>query len=97
MMNFCLKPIKPNHESWEVSTIRGQAVRVLALNANLARDKVANATRIPVAVARPKYAKIELPKSPWELPDVTSCEPDASRPPPADHVLTDDGTLLPCK
>jgi hypothetical protein len=39
--------------------------------------------------------KIEFQKSPWELPEVTSCEEDPGEPVPPNDFLTQDGMTMP--
>jgi hypothetical protein len=75
-------------------------MRVLAYDCTEARSKAATATEKLEGSefqSKGRYAKIVPQQSPWELPDVTSCELDASAAPkPAiNHIVTEDGTQLP--
>src|SRR5271166_4133367 len=95
MEAFCLKPIDAGHGSWDRSSVKSQIawVRLLANDRTDARTKCAKATLVHIGqTPGPRYTTITFPKSPWELPDVTSCEPDRSGCSlPADHILTADG------
>jgi hypothetical protein len=100
VMTYRLTPINLNHESWKRSKVKKQTVRVLAHDCTDARSKAATATEtlegIEFQPPKERYAPIVPPKSPWELPDVTSCEPDDSAAPmPANHIVTEDGSQLP--
>jgi hypothetical protein len=100
VMTYRLTPINLNHESWTRSKVQKQTVRVLAHNCTDARSKVATATETLEGNEFPprkeRFAPIIPQKSPWELPDVTSCEPaDSAAPMPANHIVTEDGSQLP--
>src|SRR5271165_5583302 len=77
---YRLTPKAPHHESWKRSTVTKQFVKVRAYNCTEARTKAAKATEQTAMEFTPlpahRYAPIVLPQSPWELPDVTSCEVD---------------------
>jgi hypothetical protein len=93
MMTYRLTPINRNHESWKRSKVKKQIVRVVAHDCTDARWKTMQAAleleyRPPLG----PHAPIVLQTSPWQLTDVTSCEPDASAPPPSDQVVSEDGT-----
>jgi hypothetical protein len=99
---FCLRPIKPDYEGWAGSCVASEIdwVKVWAENRDAARYKVARATDLPHLAKKSvieKYGKIEFWESPWECPDVTSCEPDDSEPRPGHGVLLSDGRRLPPK
>lgn len=101
---FCLKPIKTDHESWPGSRV-GSGIKwakVWAGDSNEARYKMRRATdvresKLPKKAVKRKYDKIRYEQSPWELPDVTSCELDLSEPKPGHHILLSDGRQLPLK
>jgi hypothetical protein len=111
MKVFCLRPIKPDHESWPASCVRSEIewAKVWASNSEEARRRVARATdvqesELPTKAAKDnqKFAKKRYWDSPWEIPEVTSCELDMSGRKPGDHVLLDhvllsDGRELPLK
>lgn len=98
VMTYRLTPINLNHDSWQRSKEK-QAAKVLAYDCADARCKVARATEILGAdlhSPKERYAKLTYEKTPWELPDVTSCEPDNSGAPmPANHIVMEDGRRLP--
>jgi hypothetical protein len=93
MKCFRLIPIDLDHRSWKRSKVTKQSVRVLARDCADARAKAMLATY------QPEYVPIDFnfpQASPWQLPDVTSCEPGASMPPlPDEVVVADDGTHWP--
>jgi hypothetical protein len=96
VMIYRLTPINPEHESWKRSKVKKQAVRVLAHDCADARSKVAKATEtleeIEFQSPRGRFAPLVYEKLPWELSDVTSCEPDDSGAPmPANDIVTEDG------
>ena len=100
VMTYRLTPINLNHESWNRSKVKKQTVRVLAYDCTDARTKAATATETlegsEFQPPKERYALIVPQKSPWELPDVTSCEPaDSAAPMPANHIVTEDGSQLP--
>jgi hypothetical protein len=95
MQVYCLKPIDPGHASWPASCVGSgiEWVKVLASDCDEARCKVARTTDVPESEwpTKPakRYAKKCYYKSPWELPEVTSCELHTSG-----SKLRDDGVLL---
>jgi hypothetical protein len=98
---FCLKPIKPDHESWPASRVGSKIewVKIWASSEDDARYKVARATDVPESElpqkpAKHKYAKISYWPSPWELDYVTSCNVDTSKPLPGNHILLSDCRTL---
>jgi hypothetical protein len=100
VMIYRLTPINPEHESWKRSKVKKQAVRVLAHDCADARSKVAKATEtleeIEFQSPRGRFAPLVYEKLPWELSDVTSCEPDDSGAPmPANDIVTEDGRQFP--
>ena len=101
---FCLKPIKPDHESWPASCVPSHIkwIKLWASCEFEARYKVAQATDVPEAQlprkpAKHKYAPKEYWPSPWELDYVTSCEVDSSISKPGNDILLSDGGTLPLK
>jgi len=96
-MIYRLTPIDPKHESWRRSSVTGEYVRLWALDCTDARIKAARATDNGFAEFRqsPRFAKIEYQKSPWELPEVTSCEEDPGEHAPANDILTQTGARIP--
>ena len=73
-------------------------MRLLAHNCTDARIKAARATdNLYVDEDRQpaRFAKIEFPKSSWELPEVTSCEEDPGGPMPANDIVTQNGATMP--
>jgi hypothetical protein len=98
VMIYRLTPIDPGHESWCRSKVASQYVRLWAHDCTDARSRAAKATDNLYQEAQPlrRDRQIESPKSPWELPEVTSCAEDPGEPaPPPDDVLTQDGAKLP--
>lgn len=99
VMTHRLTPINLNHDSWQRSMVKKQTVRVLAQDCTDARTKAAKATKKlhgEFQSLKGDYSKLDCPISPWELPDVTSCEPDDSPAPmPANHIVLEDGSQLP--
>ena len=100
VMTYRLTPVDLNHESWNRSTVKKQTVRVLAYDCTDARSKTATATETLEGgefQSKGRYAPIVPQQSPWELPDVTSCELDASPAlkPAINHIVTEDGIQLP--
>jgi hypothetical protein len=94
MMTYRLTPIELNHPSWSRSKVTKQSVRILAQDCTDARWKAMQATYQPEYRPDPNPAQT----SPWKLSDVTSCEPDASTPPPPpDLVVSEDGTHWPVR
>jgi hypothetical protein len=98
--DYRLTPINLEHESWKRSKVKKQAVRVLAHDCADARSKVAKATEILEEIEfqspRGRFAPLVYEKLPWELSDVTSCEPDDSGAPmPANDIVTEDGSQFP--
>jgi hypothetical protein len=100
MVTYRLTPINSDHKSWERSTISPKTVWVLAHDCKDARRKVRNATlkleyRPDLG---PHAPAAQLQTSPWQLAEITSCEPDASAlPPPPDQVVTEDGAHWPVR
>jgi len=98
VMTYRLAPINLDHESWKRSKVK-QTVRVLAHDCTDARIKAAKATVQGIEFQPLKGRRFAAPvpeKSPWELPDVTSCEPDGgSGPMPANDIVTEDGGQFP--
>lgn len=97
VMIYRLTPIDPKHESWRRSSVTGQYVRLWAHDCTDARSKAARATdNLYVDYQAPRSGKIlECQKSPWELPEVTSCEEDPGEPAPANDILTQNGATMP--
>ena len=98
VMIYRLTPIDPKHESWRRSSVTGQYVRLWAHCCTDARMKAARATDnhfVDLDRQLPRFAKIEYQKSPWELPEVTSCEEDPGEAAPANDILTPTGARLP--
>jgi hypothetical protein len=99
VMTYRLAPINLDHESWKRSKVK-QTIRVLAHDCTDARIKAAKATEtlqgIEFQPPKGRFAPLVREKSPWELPDVTSCEPDGgSGPMPANDIVTEDGSQFP--
>jgi hypothetical protein len=101
---FRLKPIKTDHPSWGSSCIERNIewVKLWAYSEDDARYKVARATdvpdcQLPRKPSQGKYAKILFWESPWELPELTSCDLDTSDPKPGIDILLSDGRKLPFK
>jgi hypothetical protein len=96
---YRLTPTNRSHESWRRSKVTNQYVRLWAHDCADARDKAARATEnlhLDAQAPKARYALLENQKSPWELSETTLCEEDLSDPtPPANNILTEDGTLLP--
>jgi hypothetical protein len=97
MMIYRLAPTDLNHDAWERSKVTKQGVRVLARDCADARFRAFSATAVfEFKPVMNPYAKSALQTSPWQLPDVTSCETDASgQLPPPDVVVSDDGNHWP--
>jgi hypothetical protein len=99
VMIYRLTPIDPKHESWRLSSVTGQYVRLWAHDCTDARIKAARATDThyveSVDPQTRRCAEIEHQKSPWELPEVTSCEEDPGEPAPPNDILTQNGATMP--
>ena len=99
MGSYRLTPINLGHESWNRSTVKKGTIRVLAHDCTRARNKAAKATEILHAEFQTDdghYTELNHSKSPWQLADVTLCEPDDSAAPmPPNHIVLEDGSQLP--
>ena len=100
MMTYRLTPINLDHKSWRRSTIRKKIVWILAHDCEDARRRVRGAT-LQLEFGPdlgPHAPATQLQTSPWQLPEVTSCEADvAAPPPPPDQVISEDGTHWPVR
>jgi hypothetical protein len=98
---YRLMPINSDHESWKRSKIKPQAVTFFAYDCVDARLKVAAMTTENVEGAeclspKERHAQIASPKSPWELPDVTSCElHDSATLMHANRIVLENGSQWP--
>lgn len=98
---YRLTPINLNHGSWQRSKVRDQFVIVYANDCNHARARTAVATDDGPPGLVPedptgRYSRLVPQKSPWELDEVASCQPDPAPPNhvDADHVICEDGTKV---
>jgi hypothetical protein len=97
---FCLTPLKPNDQSWTYSEIKKLRVWTWARDCTHARDIIAHSLAVQGhAPPTGRYEKIDfqLKFSPWKLPDVTACERDNSKSPPANCILIEGDETRPCK
>lgn len=91
-----------NHETRQCSCVGSEIewAKLWAESQDDARWRVARATdvsAVPKEQGKGKYHKLVDLASPWELPDVTFCEPDRSDSPLGDGIIFSNGIHLPFK